>query len=59
MGYNCQHMLMFTCMSKAEVVNGHLLQVILHPMEHAEGRPGVGEADKQQIRSNLVPVIIR
>ena len=28
-------------------------------MTNAEGRPGVAEADKQQIRSNLVPVIIR
>ncbi|KAK9818968.1 hypothetical protein WJX74_009075 [Apatococcus lobatus] len=32
--------------------------VVKRHWESREGRPGVAEADKQQIRSNLVPVII-
>lgn len=35
------------------------LHLTSYLMTIAEGRPGVAEADKQQIRSNLVPVIIR
>ena len=59
MGCYCQYMLTLASMSELEVVNFQMLQVTLHLMKRAEGRPGVGEADKQQIRRNLVPVIIR
>ena len=41
------------------MVDACKLHLTSSPVPTAEGRPGVAEADKQQIRSNLVPVIIR